>query len=92
MAWVGDGNNVARSLALAVVRLGGRMRVASPSGFTLDEAAIDRIRAAGPGDLEVLDRPEPAVAGADVVATDVWTSMGQEAEAAARRRALRGGR
>ncbi len=90
VAWVGDGNNVARSLALAVVRLGGRMRVASPSGFTLDDVALDRIRATGPGELEVLDRPEEAVAGADAVATDVWTSMGQEAEADARRRAFEG--
>ena len=90
VAWVGDGNNVARSLALTVVRLGGRMRVASPNGFTLDDAALDRIRLAGPGVLEVHDRPEPAVDGADAVATDVWTSMGQEAEADARRRAFEG--
>ncbi|CAA9255456.1 MAG: Ornithine carbamoyltransferase [uncultured Acidimicrobiales bacterium] len=90
VAWVGDGNNVARSLALAVVRLGGRMRVASPSGFTLDDLTLDRIRSAGPGVLEVLDRPEPAVDGADAVATDVWASMGQEAEADARRMAFEG--
>ena len=90
VAWVGDGNNVARSLALAVVALGGRMRVASPDGFTLDEVALERIRTAGPGELEVLDCPEAAVTGADAVATDVWTSMGQEAEAAARRRAFSG--
>ncbi len=90
VAWVGDGNNVARSLALGVVRLGGRMRVASPDGFTLDALAVDRIRAAGSGQLELLDRPEAAVAGADAVATDVWTSMGQEAEADARRRAFAG--
>lgn len=90
VAWIGDGNNVARSMALAVVRLGGRMRLASPAGFSLDAASLDRIRAAGPGDVEVFDRPEPAVSGADAVATDVWTSMGQEAEAEARRRAFAG--
>lgn len=90
VAWVGDANNVARSLALAVVRLGGRMRLAGPGRFTFDDATLDRIRAAGPGLLEVVDQPEGAVAGADAVATDVWTSMGQEDEAAARRRAFEG--
>lgn len=90
VAWVGDGNNVARSLALAVVRLGGRMRLASPAGFTLDAASFDRIRAAGPGQLEVFDRPEGAVSGADAVATDVWTSMGQEDRAEERRRGFAG--
>ena len=90
VAWIGDGNNVARSLALAVVALGGRMRLAGPEGFTLDQVAVERIRAAGPGELEVFDSPEAAVAGADAVATDVWTSMGQEAEADARRRAFSG--
>jgi ornithine carbamoyltransferase len=90
VAWVGDANNVARSLALAVVRLGGHMRLAGPGGFTFDETSLDRMRAAGPGGVEVLDRPEAAVAGADAVATDVWASMGQEDEALARRRAFEG--
>ncbi len=90
VAWVGDANNVARSLALAVVRLGGNMRLAGPGGFTFDDASLDRMRAAGPGSVEVLDRPEAAVAGADAVATDVWASMGQEDEAQARRRAFEG--
>ncbi|MEO5679570.1 MAG: ornithine carbamoyltransferase [Acidimicrobiales bacterium] len=90
VAWIGDGNNVARSLAIAVVRLGGRMRLAGPPGFRLDALSLDRIRAAGPGEVEVFDRPEPAVAGADAVATDVWVSMGQEDEAADRRRAFEG--
>ena len=90
VAWVGDANNVARSLALAVVRLGGRMRLAGPAGFTFDDATLDRVRGAGPGCVEVFDRPEAAVAGADAVATDVWASMGQEDEAAARRRAFAG--
>ncbi len=90
VAWVGDGNNVARSLAIAVVRLGGRMRLAGPPGFRLDDLSLDRIRAAGTGGVEVFDRPEPAVAGADAVATDVWISMGQEEEADERRRAFEG--
>jgi len=90
VAWVGDANNVARSLALAVVRLGGSMRLAGPGGFTFDDVSLDRLRAAGPGRVEVLDRPEAAVDGADAVATDVWASMGQEGEAEARRRAFEG--
>ncbi len=90
VAWVGDGNNVARSLAIAVVRLGGRIRLASPTGFTIDDRSLTRIRAAGPGEVELHDRPEPAVDGADAVATDVWASMGQEDEAEQRRRAFSG--
>jgi len=90
VAWIGDGNNVARSLAIALVRLGGCIRLAGPSGFTLADPDLARIRAAGPGELEVFDRPEPAAAGADAVATDVWASMGQEAEASERRRAFAG--
>ncbi len=90
IAWVGDANNVARSMAVAVVRLGGCVRLAGPAGFGFDDASLDRIRAAGPGRVEVLDRPEEAVAGADAVATDVWASMGQEDEAEARRRAFAG--
>ncbi len=90
ISWIGDANNVARSLAIAVVRLGGRMCLAGPDGFTFDETSLDRIRDAGPGHLEVFDRPEGAVAGADAVATDVWASMGQEGEAEARRRAFDG--
>ena len=90
VAWVGDANNVARSLALAVVRLGGTMRLSGPADFCFDDASLDRMRGAGPGQVEVLDRPEAAVAGADVVATDVWASMGQEADAEARRRAFEG--
>jgi len=90
VTWVGDANNVARSLALAVVRLGGHVRLAGPEGFGFDDDALDRIRGAGPGSVEVFDRPEPAVSGAHAVATDVWASMGQEDEAEARRRAFAG--
>lgn len=90
VAWIGDANNVARSLALAVVRLGGHMRVAGPDGFKFDDATLDRIQAAGPGSIEVFDRPEAAVIGADAVATDVWVSMGQEEESESRRQAFAG--
>jgi ornithine carbamoyltransferase len=87
VAFVGDGNNVAASLAYAVTMLGGRFAIASPAGFELPVAvrnAASQIVRAG-GTLHVTNDPYDAVAGADAVYTDVWTSMGQESEAAARR-------
>jgi ornithine carbamoyltransferase len=89
LAWVGDANNVCRSLLLGGALAGMRMRVASPPAFSLDAADADRIVSLG-GDLELVDRPELAADGADAVHTDVWVSMGQEAEAADRRRAFDG--
>ncbi len=79
LAYVGDGNNVARSLALAGPLVGMKVRVASPVGYELEGT-----------DAELTSDPAAAVAGADVVYTDVWTSMGQEDEAAARKRAFAG--
>ncbi len=82
VAFVGDGNNVASSLAIAAGLAGVDMAVASPDGFSLPpavvEAAIGWARRTG-GSLETMVDPEVAVRGADVVYTDVWTSMGQEA-------------
>jgi ornithine carbamoyltransferase len=87
IAFVGDGNNVARSLAQAVVMLGGRVRIASPQGFELPGSVVAAIRecATTGGAVELMNDPAAAVTGADAVYTDVWTSMGQESEAAARR-------
>jgi ornithine carbamoyltransferase len=87
VTFVGDGNNVARSLAQAVVMLGGSVRVASPAGFELpaDVVSAIRSRARSGATLELCDDPAAAVRGANAVYTDVWTSMGQEAEASARR-------
>jgi ornithine carbamoyltransferase len=78
LAYVGDGNNVARSLAILGRTLGVDVRVASPDGYRLDSG------------LAALDTEDPAaaVAGADAVYTDVWVSMGDEADAEARRAAL----
>lgn len=93
VAYVGDGNNVCRSLALAGALAGMRVRVASPPGHGLGTADVERAAALGrtPGGMvELVDRPEKAVAGADAVYTDVWTSMGQEEEAASRRLAFEG--
>ncbi|WP_334142292.1 ornithine carbamoyltransferase [Rhabdothermincola sp.] len=89
VAYVGDGNNVCRSLAIAAGMMGMQVRVASPPGYELAEADIQRIRAAGV-EPQLTTEPLDAVRGADAVYTDVWASMGQEAEAAERRRAFAG--
>ena len=87
IAFVGDGNNVALSLAQAASRLGARVRIASPPGYELPPAARAAISGEkGGGEIQCLADPVAAVRGADAIYTDVWTSMGQEAEADARRR------
>lgn len=87
VAFVGDGNNVARSLAQVVIMLGGSVHIASPAGFELPADAVDAIRsrARSGAALQLFDDPALAVRGAHAVYTDVWTSMGQESEAGARR-------
>lgn len=91
VSWVGDYNNVARSLALGAARTGMRVRLACPQGYGPSEADVDRLIAAGhDGPPVVTDRPAEAVRGADAVHTDVWASMGQEDEAEARRQAFEG--
>jgi len=91
IAWIGDFNNVARSLALGAAFTGMRLRIASPAGYGPSEADVDRLVAAGlEGPPVVTDRPAEAVRGADAVHTDVWASMGQEEEADARHRAFEG--
>ncbi len=87
VAYVGDWNNVARSLGLALGLCGGRIRFGCPPGYAPTDADLDQLADAHP---ELVHRPEEAVKGADAVYTDVWTSMGQEAEAEARRRAFEG--
>jgi ornithine carbamoyltransferase len=89
LAYVGDSNNVARSLALAAVMVGMKVRVASPAGYQFDEATILRLATLGAAPM-ITDRPVEAVSGADVVYTDVWTSMGQEHEGEERLRAFEG--
>jgi len=88
IAFVGDGNNVATSLAHAACMLGVTVHVASPRGYELPEQVIadaERVARGGARVRRFLD-PREAVAGVDAVYTDVWTSMGEEAEAADRRR------
>jgi ornithine carbamoyltransferase len=90
VAWVGDFSNVARSLALAAVATGMRMRFACPPGYSPTDADLDRMRALSGADVEVTSYADEAVKGADVVSTDAWYAMGQEAEAEERRRAFEG--
>jgi ornithine carbamoyltransferase len=86
---VGDGNNVARSLALAAGMMGMEVRIATPPGYAMQPEDLDRIRASGVEPI-IVDHAVQAVTDVDVVYTDVWTSMGQEAEAELRRRAFEG--
>jgi ornithine carbamoyltransferase len=88
VAYVGDGNNVARSLALAAGMSGMEVAVATPATFPLPAADIERIRAAGI-EPQLTDDPFVAVDGADIVYTDAWYSLGQETEAAERRPVFR---
>ncbi|MDI7250084.1 MAG: ornithine carbamoyltransferase [Bacillota bacterium] len=89
LAYVGDGNNVAHSLLFGGSKVGMHVVVATPRGYEPDAGVVERAsefaRASG-GRVEVLTDPLQAVAGADVVYTDVWASMGQEAQEEERRR------
>jgi ornithine carbamoyltransferase len=87
IAFVGDGNNVAASLAQAVAMLGGTVTVASPRGYELPPAVLEGVAAAARfgGGVSVTSDPIEAVSDADAIYTDVWASMGQEEEAAERR-------
>lgn len=84
VAWVGDWNNVARSLAEAVSMLGGTVALACPDGYGASDAELSRIGDLG-GRIEQHRDPRVAVSGAAFVHTDTWISMGQEDESAARR-------
>ncbi|HKA33938.1 MAG TPA: ornithine carbamoyltransferase [Candidatus Binatia bacterium] len=88
IAFVGDGNNVANSWIEAASRLPFSLVVACPKGYEPDATLVAEAKDVG-ARVEVTDDVEGAARGADVLYTDVWTSMGQEAEAQARRRAFR---
>jgi ornithine carbamoyltransferase len=83
IAYIGDSNNVTRSLGLAVGMLGGEFRIASPKDYSFGEDDLARLRSTG-GVVKTMLDPFEAVAGCDVVYSDVFTSMGQEDEIAAR--------
>jgi len=88
LAFVGDGNNVAHSLVLAASLTGMNFRIASPAGYAVQDRILrlaqDYAMDSG-AEIVCTEEPRLAVSGADVVYTDVWTSMGQEAEAEKRR-------
>ncbi|MDE3113264.1 MAG: ornithine carbamoyltransferase [Chloroflexota bacterium] len=93
VAYVGDGNNVCHSLMLAVALAGQTIRVAAPDGYEPQgrtRSAAAAIARGTRATIDVVRDPRDAVRGADVVYTDVWTSMGQEQEYERRRRAFQG--
>ena len=92
-AYVGDGNNVFHSLLSIGARVGAQIRVATPAGYEPDAGVVaeaKRVARETRGKIELNHSPEAAVAGAQAVYTDVWTSMGQEKEAGVREAAFAG--
>lgn len=95
IAWIGDSNNVLFDMAIGAVKLGVDIAVASPKGFTIPPKMKEVILAAGkgvskPGKLTETNVPEEAIKDADILVTDTWVSMGQEAEYKARLDAFAG--
>jgi len=87
LAWIGDGNNVARSLVMGCGKVGMRFAMATPEGYRFDDQFLAKLRKHCPDvDLFVTADPAQAVRDAVAVYTDVWTSMGQEAENEVRKR------
>jgi ornithine carbamoyltransferase len=93
LVYLGDGNNVCASLMVAAAKLGLNFRAATPNGYEPSAEAVELAREAATGSgttIELLADPREAAAGADVLYTDVWTSMGQEEERERRLRDLAG--
>ena len=93
LAFIGDGNNVANSLLLAASLVGMNVHLASPPGYEVKKEVLSKGRkfaALSGSQIHLTDEPRKAAKGADVVYTDVWVSMGQEAEREERRRAFSG--
>jgi len=89
LAYIGDGNNVARSLVLAGALTGLNVNVASPQGYAIDKNTADKVKqfaAESGSQIYFMNDPGEAVKDVDVIYTDVWTSMGQEAETERRRK------
>ena len=86
IAWIGDGNNMANSWIEAAAKLGFALTLACPEGYDPDPAILAQAQAEAARPITLVRDPVAAVAGATVVNTDVWASMGQEAEAAARQK------
>jgi ornithine carbamoyltransferase len=79
IAWIGDGNNVCHSLILAAALMGMEIKAACPKGYEPDKKIVAKAKKMG-GKVEVMEDPKKAAKGADVLYTDVWISMGDEAE------------
>jgi len=90
VAFIGDGNNVANSWVEAAHVLGFDLRLACPKGYDPDPAVVEEAGKAGRGCVRIVRDPAEAARGADVLYTDVWTSMGQEAEGRKRLAAFKG--
>jgi ornithine carbamoyltransferase len=93
LAYVGDGNNVCHSLLSIAARAGAHLRIATPAGYDPDPAVVSEAKRTARetrGKIEVCNSPEEVVAHAQAIYTDVWTSMGQEEESAARESAFAG--
>jgi ornithine carbamoyltransferase len=87
ISYVGDGNNVARSLLFGAMKTGMHFKIATPAGYTLSEedySSAEQMRISDSQKIEVYENPSRAVQQSDVIYTDVWTSMGQEEETAER--------
>ena len=93
LAYVGDGNNVARSLCLGLASVGMNFAIAAPEGYNLDEASLksaQRLASVQGSKVLAITDPAEVVRDADVVYTDVWTSMGDEAESVKRMKVFKG--
>lgn len=95
VAWIGDSNNVLFDLASGCIKMGADVAVASPQGYGIPDAMKKHILSAAdgvssPGKLEETTVPEEAIRNADILVTDTWVSMGQEAESQKRLKAFAG--
>jgi ornithine carbamoyltransferase len=90
VAWIGDGNNVCQSWMEAATRFGFALAVATPEGYEPPAEQVRRLAPQAGGGLHLTHDPREAARSADVLYTDVWTSMGQEVELEKRRRAFTG--
>ena len=90
IAFIGDGNNVANSLAMASAKLDMKLVVASPKGYELEWGTLEKANNIKANSVSITNNPAEAVTGADVVYTDTWVSMGREAEKKKRVKAFKG--
>ena len=88
--WIGDGNNVANSMITGCLKCGMDVSIACPEGYRPDKQVLDYALSVTDCKFEMTDKPEVAAAGADVIFTDVWASMGQEGESEKRQKAFAG--